>query len=187
MIIIQTDILTAIVEQMPAAPAKRTKRSLGPRPPWTRFWEKVSREGECWIWSASTYDNGYGQFTVLGKPIKAHRWAYQNLVGRIPAGMQLDHLCHTNDKSCLDGKDCPHRRCVNPAHLQPVAGRVNTLRGRGIAGHNARKTHCDTGHPFDAGNTRFTREGHRVCRRCHWISADKQRKLKRPPDGRPPT
>lgn len=185
----QLEILTVLLEDMPREPAKRLKRSLGPRPAWHRFWEKVDRLSDCWIWTASTYANGYGQFTVLGEPIKAHRWAYENLVGPVPVGMQLDHLCHTRDVACTGGNDCKHRRCVNPAHLEPVTARVNSLRGNGRSGVNARKTHCIRNHPFDHANTRITPKGYRVCRRCHAIKTAQSRadKGRRPMSARPPT
>lgn len=47
----------------------------------------------------------------------------------IPDDLQIDHLCHTDDPGCLGGNDCPHRRCVNPAHLEPVTPQGNSLRG----------------------------------------------------------
>lgn len=181
----QLNVLTALLEELPREPVKRTKRSLGPRPAWNRFWEKVDRTGDCWVWSASTYENGYGQFTVLGKAFKAHRWSYENLVGPIPGGMQLDHACHTADATCLGGDGCPHRRCVNPAHLEVVTGLANTLRGNGVTAVNKRKTHCIRNHPFDFANTRITPAGHRSCRRCHAINTAKRRAGVRPTGGRP--
>lgn len=159
----QLSILTAIVEASSPLPAVR-----GQRPAWARFWEKVDRTDPsgCWLWTASTSHNGYGQFTVTAVPIKAHRWAYTNLVGPIPAGLQLDHVCHSTDELCPGGGTCRHRRCVNPAHLEPVTARTNTHRGTGVTAVNRRKTHCDHGHPFDAVNTQISKSGWRACRRC---------------------
>ena len=172
----QLDMLSEIAATISRTAAPRTKRSLGPRPAWVRFWEKVDLSGDCWMWRASTYANGYGQFTVLGVPFKAHRWAYQMLVGRIPTGMQLDHVCHTRAENCVSDDTCLHRRCVNPAHLEPVTPRENTRRGQGAAGRYARRTHCQRGHAFDVANTRYTRaEGARICRRCHAINEHARR------------
>ena len=174
---IQLDLLAALQEIDPPTPAWRLKHSLGPRPAEVRFWEKVDKSapGGCWVWLASTFANGYGQFSVLGQVFKAHRWAYQALVGPIPEGKQLDHLCHTHDASCAGGDSCRHRRCVNPAHLEPVTARVNTLRGDTLPAFNAAKTECKWSHPFDAGNTRYTKRGARVCRTCHANDTAKRR------------
>lgn len=101
----------------------------------------------------------------------AHRVAYEDLVGPIPDDLCLDHTCHTT--ACVLGNNCPHRRCVNPAHLEPVTSEVNARRGlTGRVGGAKRgaqlraKTHCPAGHEYDAPNTRWTPVGGRVCRRC---------------------
>jgi hypothetical protein len=126
----------------------------------TRFWSKVviGGEDECWQWLAATR-RGYGLFGISWRPTRqalAHRFAYEFLVGPIPEGMTLDHLCR-------------NRGCVNPAHLEPVTGRENTLRGNGPAGVNARKTYCERGHAYDDENTYWvktpTGRG-RKCRIC---------------------
>jgi hypothetical protein len=142
-----------------------------------RFWEKVNKAGPiperkpelgpCWIWDASTRDNGYGQFNFYGRMLGAHRIAYLLVKGSVPADLQLDHLCHTHDPDCSGGNDCPHRRCVNPDHLEPVTQKVNLLRGQGMGAKNAAKTHCPHGHPYNDANTRILRGGARLCRECH--------------------
>ena len=74
-----------------------------------RFWAKVNKTDTCWLWTASTL-NGYGQIKAggrFGKILLAHRVAYEMLVGPIPEGLQLDHLCRVT-------------LCVNPKHLEPV-------------------------------------------------------------------
>lgn len=83
-----------------------------------RFWSKVDRDGGpdcCWPWLAARA-NGYGKFYVDGRMVRAHRFAYELLVGPIPEGLVLDHLCAVTF-------------CVNPAHLEPVTQRENARRG----------------------------------------------------------
>ena len=109
-------------------------------------------ESGCWLWTAGTR-SGYGKFSVKGRAFGAHRWLYERLVGPIPEGLQLDHLCRV-------------RACVNPKHLEPVTHRVNTLRGYGACAVHARKTHCKQGHEFSEANTIFLRKGGRKCKSC---------------------
>lgn len=106
-----------------------------------------------WLWTASLI-RGYGQFRVNHRPAYAHRYAYEHLVGPVPEGLELDHLCRV-------------RRCVNPDHLQPVTHRQNVLRGDSPTADNAVKTHCPTGHPYDEANTYRRDDGHRKCRACN--------------------
>lgn len=125
-----------------------------------RFWAKVDRSGgpdACWNWTASTTADGYGRFRVRpessGESQKAlaHRVAYELLVGPIPDGLQIDHLCR-------------NRGCVNPAHLEPVTGQENTLRGDTIPASHAAQTHCTRGHLLSGANLRLSPNGARVCR-----------------------
>lgn len=122
-----------------------------------RFWTKVNKTETCWLWTGSM-THGYGKFGIPGKPPQgAHRISYELIVGPIPNGLHLDHLCR-------------NRACVNPTHLEPVTCKDNVLRGEGGSAQNARKTHCKHGHPFDETNTYFVhtagRSGGRVCRTC---------------------
>lgn len=133
-----------------------------------RFWAKVNKTDFCWLWSASKFKTGYGQF---GAGKYAHRIAYEMIVGPIPEGMVIDHLCRV-------------RHCVNPDHLEPVSNKTNLLRGVGFSGVNSRKTHCSKGHPFDEQNTYYSAKGYRACRTCHRISvrdAKRLEALERPP------
>lgn len=78
------------------------------------FWRKVDRDGAgCWPWlGRTTAREGYGQFDWRGTGVYAHRLAWEFTSGPIPAGMELDHLCH-------------NRSCVNPDHLRPVTHKQN--------------------------------------------------------------
>jgi hypothetical protein len=121
--------------------------------PVERFWAKVDQSGECWVWTASANNVGYGWFWDGQRNQLAHRWAYELLVGPIPDGLQLDHLCR-------------NRRCVRPDHLEAVTRRENILRGVGVGAKNAAKTHCLRNHPFDEANTHLGPSGKRFCRLC---------------------
>lgn len=100
------------------------------------FWPKVDRvggPGACWPWTGTIDRYGYGQYKQTTDGIqscwRAHRVAYELTVDPIPDGLQLDHLCHTNDPDCPGGPDCVHRACTNPAHLEPVTNEENGRRG----------------------------------------------------------
>jgi HNH endonuclease len=145
-----------------------------------RFWEKVDKSGDCWIWTAGL-TRGYGQFIVMrgkrGYPVRAHRLAWELTRGPIPDGLDLDHLCHNRNRSCPGGDTCPHRRCVNPDHLEPVTNEENIRRGMWSPAVHARQTHCVNDHEFTPENTyRRPDTGTRVCRTCQ---RERNRKIAR--------
>lgn len=151
-----------------------------------RFWSKVDKSGDCWQWTAAKFRKGYGQFRYEGKGQGAHRVAYILSVGTIPAGMRLDHTCHTRAVErgeCVGGDDCPHRACVNPDHLELVTEVENNLRGNGPAARHARKTHCPQGHPLSGDNLYAAPRGNgdtfRSCRACHNEASGKWHAKKR--------
>jgi len=116
----------------------------GPRP---------VNDAPCWQW-AKNPNGRYGQFSVgKQKGLLAHRVSYELHHGEIPAGLTVDHLCRNT-------------RCVNPAHLEAVTNRVNTLRSTNPAAVNAAKTHCDNGHELNETNTYLAKTGSRECRAC---------------------
>jgi hypothetical protein len=121
-----------------------------------RFWGKVDKSPDCWLWAAGLDQHGYGRFFLTKKEhyLLAHRVAYTMLVGPIPDGLQLDHLCRIT-------------RCVNPDHLEPVTARTNVLRSESWSAVNARKTHCPQGHEYTEANIyRRPKTGGRGCRAC---------------------
>jgi hypothetical protein len=120
-----------------------------------RFWEKVDKSGECWLWTAGKESEGYGRFKLNGKGCKAHRISYELEVGPIPEGLQIDHLCRV-------------RHCVNPEHLEAVTQRENILRGVGITARHAQATHCPQGHEYNEANT-YTNRQERSCRVCNRV------------------
>lgn len=113
-------------------------------------------ESGCWIWCGSLGRGGYGKVGHYGKTLLAHRFVYTELVGPIPRGLQLDHLCRT-------------RACVNPDHLEPVTCRENLMRGDTWQARNAAKTHCPRGHEYTEQNTYRYPDGRRRCILCRRI------------------
>ena len=122
-----------------------------------RFWMKVDITPGCWLWTGGTTGaKTYGRFYVgPGNATVAHRFAYELLVGPIPGGLQLDHLCRVP-------------ACVNPAHLEPVTNAENQRRGFGPPGLHFRATHCKRGHEFTPENTyrRPSKADVRECLTC---------------------
>ena len=112
------------------------------------FWRQVNKSGRCWNWTGRQDDDGYGTFGAGG----AHRYSYELLVGPVPTGLELDHLCRV-------------RSCVNPNHLEPVTHAENMRR------YSDSVTACRrAGHPYDEKNTYFRTTATsrtKFCRACN--------------------
>lgn len=136
-----------------------------------RLWRFIDASGDCWEWVGEQAKGGYGRISTgsAGRRTHtlAHRAVWETLVGPIPDGLTIDHLCR-------------NRRCVNPDHLEPVTFRENCLRGYGVGARAARKTHCPKGHAY-AGTNLVGTERHRECRSCR---RERERIVDR--GGRPP-
>ena len=124
-----------------------------------RFWPKVEKlAGGCWRWTGALDSKGYGGFHVgpgrVGRRwVRAHRWSYEAVVGKIPPGLDLDRLCR-------------NRACVNPEHLEPVTRQVNLKRGA-----QGSKTFCKNGHEYTPENTyRSPSTGRRACATCKRVA-----------------
>jgi hypothetical protein len=130
------------------------------------FFRQVKKTPTCWIWKGVVLNGGYGQIKVKGKKFTAHRFFYELLVAPVPEGLTLDHLCRV-------------RTCVNPVHLEPVTGRVNTLRGNNPCAQNARKTHCKQGHPLSGTNLYLKPSGARICLTCRRAEYHRNKRTQR--------
>lgn len=135
----------------------------------TRVFSKIDAASDCWEWTGTLDDARYG---VLGRGrrgagnIAAHRAVYELLVGPIPDGMHLDHLCRNH-------------ACVNPDHVEVVTPEENKRRGYSIARLYAKRTHCRIGHPLDGVTRRKDGTSHRYCKTC----ARERMRAQRTPEG----
>lgn len=141
-----------------------------------RFWNKVEvgHPCGCWWWTGAKSRDGYARTYRPTGSRYAHRVAYELLMGPIPTGLELDHLCR-------------NRGCVNPDHMEPVT-HVENVR-RGTLGSVARLSaaaidHCPHGHPYNEKNTYIKRPHngrrytHRHCRVCLAAQARERRARK---------
>lgn len=129
--------------------------------------------GGCWLWKFPS-PRGYGSVVRDGRTRQTHRYAYELLIGPIPEGLVIDHLCRRPP-------------CLNPLHLEPVTQQVNVQRGKNVAerttaprppGRNYKTFTCGTQAGFFAHQTR----GEAPCDPCRLAhnadSAARMRKLR---------
>lgn len=127
-----------------------------------RFWSKVDRSGDCWIWTGCTV-LGYGRFRPErgAAQVYAHRFVLEIEGRELPSGMVVDHLCRAPS-------------CVRPEHLEVVTNAENVARGRrgfSLTGRCLSGAHDVT----IPGNVGFHRSGHRYCRPCRNLQARRAR------------
>lgn len=84
-----------------------------------RFWMKVDKSdpGGCWLWTSTRTKAGYATFWTGERLVTAYRYGYELVIGPIPPGMHLDHLCNNGRGGC-----------VRPDHVEPVAPAENRRR-----------------------------------------------------------
>ena len=90
-----------------------------------RFMDKVELvDTGCYEWTAGCCGGGYGVFFIDRVSYRAHRIAWELLVGDIPEGKWVLH-------------DCDNPKCVNPDHLYIGSHQDNVddmvRRGRTVA------------------------------------------------------
>lgn len=128
-----------------------------------RFWAKVQITADgCWLWTGAKAGNGYGSWGINGKTRSTHKTAYESLIGCVPDGLTLDHLCRV-------------RHCCNPYHLQPVTQRENS----------ARSPLTTAGRQFcrrRGSSFRTLRSGRRVCQPCRVAHQRQWRKQRTVPE-----
>lgn len=143
--------------------------------------DKFTIGDDCWEWYGALNDAGYGMVysNKTRRPQRVHRLMYEFLVGPIPDGLTLDHLCR-------------NRKCVRPAHLEPVTRGENIRRGIGPQLNRERmlnRTHCKRGHLFAGDNLEWKKQHktgilYRTCRTCNLLR--KKKNWKRDTNGESP-
>lgn len=142
---------------------RRPTREEDMRSVLARVLARTEKHGECLVWTGTVNRTmpgpgrrarpGYPTTQVGRRTRLIHRLVYEIAHGPIPKGMTVDHLCN-------------NRLCINVAHLAIATRWENTLRGTGPTAINARKTHCNNGHPL-SGDNLYTNGSSRRCRECH--------------------
>lgn len=112
----------------------------------------------CHIWQGDRNHGGYGRVQYEGRLQLVHRVRYEEEIGPIPKGFQIDH--HV----CSNGAG----GCCNPLHCRPVTPRENVLRSDNLCSRNRAKNHCPRGHRLDAENLDPCHKsaGRRSCKAC---------------------
>ena len=124
-------------------------------------WYRIDASGDCWEWTGYRNTDGYGKVVIDKKQRYVHRVVWEALVGTIPDGHQIDHLCRNPP-------------CCNPDHLQVVTPVENIRRGFG----NVRKTYCPQGHRYSGENLYEYVSASGTRRRCNTCNTESQRRFR---------
>lgn len=116
----------------------------------------------CWEWDGAHNTHGYGSVWWEGAMRPVHVLVYEDRVGPVPPGLELDHTCN-------------NKGCCNPDHTEPVTHGENGRRSS-YAERRREATACARGHEFTAENTYITKRGGRCCKPCRRINQSKTRK-----------
>jgi HNH endonuclease len=119
----------------------------------------------CLRWQGPHHSAGYGK---IGSKGYAHREAYIQEYGAIPAGLEVDHVA---------ARGCIWRDCVEPAHLEAVDHPENVRRSAKIQAQMAVEE-CPQGHRYE-GHNLIIRRGKRECRTCVYDRNAKNRRVRR--------
>ena len=125
----------------------------------TNVLPKITKTETCWLWTGAR-SGDYGRVRTSSGPKEAHVIVYEYLVGPIPTGMELDHLCLV-------------QHCVNPRHLEPVTPDENKRRMKNLF------SECRYGHEYTVSNTYITPQGYRQCRTCNRKNALRSQKRRK--------
>lgn len=132
----------------------------------------IESDGGCWVWQGDLNNKGYGRLSWKGRPVFAHRLAYETWKGAIAEGLVVDHLCSNPP-------------CCNPDHLEPVTQSENMQRSNAKRGLPVT---CKEGHVFaETGFYEFLNTGkgrkQRLCKECHRQRTARYRQQKRDSSG----
>jgi hypothetical protein len=122
--------------------------------PELRFFVTLIGRDACWEWPGMRDPCGYSRIGIDGKYVSGHRFAYELLVGEIPEGLEIDHLCR-------------NRACVNPMHMEVVSHAENMARTKKGYGDL-----CPYGHVLEGENVYHRKDpgrahsGSLICRKC---------------------
>lgn len=115
----------------------------------------------CWLFTGKLRKDGYARATTKGRTQYVHVAAYEAIIGPVPPGLELDHLCRV-------------RHCYNPWHLEPVTHAENMRRSSSVG---EKTTHCPAGHEYaEHGKCQPNKRDNRMDKYCSLCRAIGQRR-----------